>query len=136
MGAKNPKPRNCFLLYCKEERSKLAQQYPHKNNSEITSELGKQWRSMPPSRKKQYQMIAAASAKKFKKENPNYTPPIKIENQFITSFKVTPKKSIEKDRKPEPTIKKTSNNNNNCLPSFNQLLQRISLMESGIIPPL
>lgn len=48
------KPVNSFLLYCKEHRSLIAQENPNFSNSDVTSQLGKNWRNMDPQRKLYY----------------------------------------------------------------------------------
>ena len=48
------KPLNSFLLYCQDYRSKIASQNPSFSNSDVTSELGKNWRDMDPEMKQFY----------------------------------------------------------------------------------
>ena len=48
------KPLNCFLLYCQDYRSKIASLNPSFSNSDVTSQLGKNWRDMDPETKQFY----------------------------------------------------------------------------------
>lgn len=48
------KPVNCFLLYCQDYRAKIASFNPTFSNSEVTSQLGKNWRNMDPKMKQFY----------------------------------------------------------------------------------
>jgi len=45
---------NSFLLYCKEQRSQIAIENPTFSNSDVTSQLGKNWRNMDTQRKLYY----------------------------------------------------------------------------------
>ena len=49
---------NSFLLFCKEYRKPYALYFKGKNNSEITSLLGKAWKSLPQEKKQEYEEAA------------------------------------------------------------------------------
>ena len=49
---------NSFLLFCKEYRQPYAIYFKGKNNSEITSLLGKAWQSLPQEKKREYEEAA------------------------------------------------------------------------------
>merc|ERR1711862_84391 len=70
------KPVNSFLLFCKEHRSTVQTENPGYSNADVTSHLGKMWRSMRKEQKEKYVQRSRAISQKFKKENPRY-----IENQ-------------------------------------------------------
>ena len=45
---------NCFLLFCKDNRSLLATLNPGYSNADVTSLLGKHWRDLESSEKEIY----------------------------------------------------------------------------------
>lgn len=99
-------PVNCFLIFCREKRDEFRRLYPDLNNSEITSKLGKEWRSMSAPNKEPYKAKARQQRKvcnktkllfsfiliklkKFKQLNPSFRRKVKSESKFITSFRLT-----------------------------------------------
>merc|ERR1711943_165679 len=82
------KPVNSFLLFCKEHRSTVQTENPGYSNADVTSHLGKMWRSMRKEQKEKYVQRSRAISQKFKKENPRYIREPKEFEQYQFSFKV------------------------------------------------
>merc|ERR1711879_578793 len=106
MGVIMERPVNSFLLFCKTKRNDLTNAYPQHNNSEITSMLGVCWRNLPKEEKLEFKQKAEEYKEKFQKENPNYKPTKKAEQNFMTSFRLSPP-NINKMSAESKTITKT-----------------------------
>merc|ERR1719201_285533 len=80
---------NSFFLYCKEFRDEVKESNPMFSNSEVTSELGKRWRSMPPSKKKEYTSKAQDLREEYKKMG-NSKPVVKpAQHKYQSTFRLT-----------------------------------------------
>merc|ERR1712124_69070 len=90
------KPVNSFLLFCKEHRSTVQTENPGYSNADVTSHLGKMWRSMRKEQKEfeQYQFSfkvqSQGATKTIRKKSPvRQTPPTYQQNPQPTSVPVT-----------------------------------------------
>ena len=66
------RPMNSFMVWAQSARRKLAEQYPHVHNAELSKMLGKLWRMLSATEKQPYVEEAARLDKKHKEENPDY----------------------------------------------------------------
>lgn len=66
------RPMNSFMVWAQSARRKLAEQYPHVHNAELSKMLGKLWRMLPPAEKQPYVDEAARLDKRHKEEFPDY----------------------------------------------------------------
>lgn len=84
MQSEQPKPINCFLLFCKENRESLRRRHPSLNNSDITSKLGEEWRSMSSINKDEYKRKASLLKKVsfYYSNNNNVTFPLIFPIEF------------------------------------------------------
>ena len=57
-----------YIYYCKEHREKIKEQNPDMSPKEITSLLGKQWRSLDEKGKKPYNKLAKKDKERYEKE--------------------------------------------------------------------
>lgn len=96
------KPVNSFLLFCKEHRSTVQTENPGYSNADVTSHLGKMWRSMRKEQKEKYVQRSRAISQKFKKENPRYIREPKEFEQYQFSFKVQSQGATKTIRKKSP----------------------------------
>lgn len=56
-------PVNCFLIFCRERRNEFRVRFPSLNNSDITSKLGEEWRSMSAANKAPFKKKASTLRK-------------------------------------------------------------------------
>ena len=61
-NTKKPKTPNGYILWHKEQRSKVAQEYPGETNQELSKRLGAQWKALPEADKLPYMEAAKRSA--------------------------------------------------------------------------
>ncbi|KXJ18409.1 Transcription factor Sox-8 [Exaiptasia diaphana] len=66
------RPMNSFMVWAQSARRKLAEQYPHVHNAELSKMLGKLWRMLSASEKQPYVDEAARLDKRHKEDNPDY----------------------------------------------------------------
>ena len=66
------RPMNSFMVWAQSARRKLAEQYPHVHNAELSKMLGKLWRMLSAAEKQPYVDEAARLDKKHKEEFPDY----------------------------------------------------------------
>lgn len=66
------RPMNSFMVWAQSARRKLAEQYPHVHNAELSKMLGKLWRMLSAAEKQPFVEEAARLDKKHKEENPDY----------------------------------------------------------------
>ncbi|XP_032240119.2 transcription factor SOX-10 [Nematostella vectensis] len=72
---KDPKvkrPMNSFMVWAQSARRKLAEQYPHVHNAELSKMLGKLWRMLSAAEKQPYVDEAARLDKRHKEDHPDY----------------------------------------------------------------
>ena len=55
LGRKPKRPLNSYMLYCKEQRIKLKEEYPNLKVTEIASMMGSNWKELSESEKLPYQ---------------------------------------------------------------------------------
>lgn len=72
--SENPikRPPSAFILYCQDKREKALQENPKIKPQELIKLLGKQWKEIGDSDKKQYRDRAAELLKSFKETIPDY----------------------------------------------------------------
>ena len=66
------RPLNCFMLYSKIVRPKIRKDNPGKTQNEISSILGKQWKTLSPSEKEKYKDGSMALKKIHSVQYPSY----------------------------------------------------------------
>lgn len=66
------RPMNSFMVWAQSARRKLAEQYPHVHNAELSKMLGKLWRMLPAAEKQPFVDEAARLDKRHKEEFPDY----------------------------------------------------------------
>ncbi|XP_054159432.1 uncharacterized protein LOC128957652 isoform X2 [Oppia nitens] len=66
------RPMNAFMVWAQAARRKLAEQYPHLHNAELSKTLGKLWRVLGDDEKKPFIIEAERLRCKHKKDFPEY----------------------------------------------------------------
>ncbi|KAF5832893.1 high mobility group box domain-containing protein [Dunaliella salina] len=85
---------SAYMFFCQDMRDTIKAENPEMKVTEVTSELGKQWKELPESEKKQYHDRAAQDKKRYEEESKNYKPPA----GEASGKKATPKKAPAKDK--------------------------------------
>ena len=81
-----------YILFCCDKREELKSKNPDMPATEITSELGKLWKSLTDKNKKKYQDLSAKDKIRYEKDMESYTPPPEDE------LEDKPKKAPKKER--------------------------------------
>ena len=66
------RPMNAFMVWAQAARRKLAEEYPHMHNAELSKSLGKVWRSMGDDEKMPFMVEAENLRSQHKKDHPDY----------------------------------------------------------------
>ena len=66
------KPLTGYLHFCQERRSKLSEKYPDMKMTELSSKLGKLWKSLPANKRKPYEEMYAKDRDRYDAEMEEY----------------------------------------------------------------
>ena len=66
------KPLTGYLHFCQERRSKLSEKYPDMKMTELSSKLGKLWKSLPANKRKPYEDMYAKDRDRYDAEMEEY----------------------------------------------------------------
>ncbi len=66
------KPLTGYLHFCQERRSKLSEKYPEMKMTELSSKLGKLWKSLTPTKRKPYEEMYAKDRDRYDAEMEEY----------------------------------------------------------------
>ena len=75
---------NCFFLFCRDYRKKVADAYPCKSNADVTSMLGKMWQELPIKEKEYYKKLSCTVPRQITKKQRR----TKKHEQYQFSFKL------------------------------------------------
>ena len=90
---KKPRTPNGFILWSKEQRSKVMQEYPGETCQEVSKRLGAQWKALPEADKLPYMEAAKRSAVGMSEEiNGNKTS--KTEPATLESYEAKPRDNL------------------------------------------
>jgi len=65
-------PRNGYLFYTKDVRSKRQDQHPDKTFAELTKLIAEEWKSLGSKKKRKYEELAEEDRKRYKREMKDY----------------------------------------------------------------
>jgi len=70
-----------YIFYCNEVRNEIKEENPDMKATEITSELGKRWKSLTDKEKKKYVKMSLDDKKRYEEEMKDYVPPDHVEEK-------------------------------------------------------
>merc|ERR1712000_702609 len=117
---------NSFLLYCKEHRSQVANENPSFSNSDVTSQLGENWRNLDPKLK----LIYTYRAKKLREEYRKKTPII-IPDKNVSEFDKM--KSPFKKQRVQPVKKREDEIVQSFLQQYDHILEQDTRQYSSYV---
>ena len=97
------RPLSAYIIYCQEQRDILKKKNPELKATELTSQLGKMWKSLSDDKKKQYNVKHEKERERYQKEMKDYTPPEK-EQEEKKSKRKSKKDSTRPKRAPSAYI--------------------------------
>jgi hypothetical protein len=83
-------PLSAYLFYVATNRSALNAKFPEKDFTAIAQILGRQWKDLPSTAKRKYEILAFADKKRYEEEKDKWVPPAEQKNtkkQLIKSRK-------------------------------------------------
>ena len=88
------RPKSGYIFYCMDKRGEIKEAYPEMKATEITKELGKQWKALSDKKVAKYNALADEEKKEYKELMKEYERPSDEELE-----KVQPKKRVSKAKK-------------------------------------
>jgi len=69
------RPRSAYILFCKDEREKVKEEFPGLSQPEIMSKMGARWKTVTPKRKKKYEKMSQKDKERYGEEKKAYAKP-------------------------------------------------------------
>lgn len=94
MAPRIPRPANAFMIFGRENRKKVAAEFPNSTNKFISTKLGERWRELDEESKAPYKAMAKEAVKEHKMRFPGY-----IYSPMEARIKKAAKRKLVEERK-------------------------------------